>query len=84
MIRYDCNKCGENVFEVVNIEHLGIMPHKWVCSGCGRIYRGVIKAGKVIVYRLGHPPKSLRKKDGPRNPSQPIPETAPDITKGEE
>ena len=55
MVRYDCRVCGENVFDVVDIEHLGTLPHTWTCSGCQRVYVGELDdAGNLIVYQRGY------------------------------
>ena len=55
MVRYDCRFCGENVFDVVDIEHLGTLPHTWTCSGCQRVYIGELDdSGNLIVYQKGY------------------------------
>ena len=84
MIRSDCKFCGENIFDVVDIEHLGTLPHTWVCSGCGREYKAELNhSGKLVVYRKGRRPKSLKRKPkkiepapGPEEPA-PEPEDLP-------
>ena len=54
MVRYDCQDCGENVFDVVDVEHLDTLPRTWVCSGCGREYTGERdEEGRLIVYLKG-------------------------------
>ena len=55
MVRYDCHFCGENVFDVVDVEHLDTLPRTWVCSGCGREYTGELdEDGNLIVYQIGY------------------------------
>ena len=55
MVRYDCHFCGENVFDVVDVEHLDTLPRTWVCSGCGREYTGELdEDGNLIVYQRGY------------------------------
>lgn len=55
MVRYDCRFCTENVFDVVDIEHLDTLPRTWVCSGCGRKYTGELdEEGRLIVYLKGY------------------------------
>lgn len=55
MVRYDCRFCEENVFDVVDIEHLDTLPRTWTCSGCGRKYIGEFDdSGKLIVYQKGY------------------------------
>jgi len=54
MLRGNCNKCGENIFEMPNVEALGPLPRKLTCLGCGR--RFLIESagrGKVVFYRMG-------------------------------
>jgi hypothetical protein len=54
MLRFDCKFCGENIFVVQDIDHLGGVPHKWKCCGCGRYYRANANDdGLLIVYPLG-------------------------------
>lgn len=56
MLRFDCKYCGENVFDVQGIDHLGDLPHEWTCCGCGRIYVAKYnKDGQLIVYKKGYP-----------------------------
>lgn len=56
MLRKDCRHCGENIFEVQDITHLGAIPHEWTCSGCGRVYVAKMnKAGGLVVYQRGYP-----------------------------
>ena len=55
MLRFDCKFCSENVFDVVDIEHLDTLPRTWVCSGCGRKYTGELDdSGNLIVYQKGY------------------------------
>ena len=55
MVRFDCKFCSENVFDVVDIEHLDTLPRTWVCSGCGRKYTGELdENGNLIVYQKGY------------------------------
>lgn len=52
MERYDCRICGENVFVVQSIEHLGSLPRTLTCAGCQTRYTVELGAGgKLRVYR---------------------------------
>lgn len=69
-VRYDCKFCGENVFDVVDIEHLDTLPRKWVCSGCGREYIGELdNEGNLIVYQKGYKRKPKRVKRAKATPT---------------
>ena len=54
MLRGNCDKCGENIFEMPSIKALGSLPRKLTCLGCGR--RFLIKLndkGRLVFFRMG-------------------------------
>ncbi len=54
MLRANCDKCHENIFEVPGIEALRPLPCKITCSGCGRRFRVVENdKGKLVFFRMG-------------------------------
>jgi hypothetical protein len=56
MIKGNCPKCGENIFDVPDFESLGGRnPVKLTCSGCGsdaRVRR--TQEGSIVYYLAGH------------------------------
>jgi hypothetical protein len=56
MLRFDCKHCGENIFDVQGIDHLGDLPHEWICSGCGRKFVAKVnKDGQLVVHQRSYP-----------------------------
>lgn len=54
MFRGNCDKCGENIFEVPSAEAFGNLPRKVTCLGCGRRFLVELAAtGKLVFSRMG-------------------------------
>lgn len=54
MLKFNCEICHENVFEVNGVEHLVPLPHEITCSGCGKVYVCMIDGkGNLGIRRKG-------------------------------
>jgi len=74
MLRYDCKACGENIYEVKDEEHLGVLPVTLTCNGCGTKYTSGIVKGKLKTYKGTKIPKPRK----PRKAKVVEPTTAPE------
>lgn len=79
MERFDCRKCGENVFVVQGIEHLGPLPRELVCAGCGTKYTAELTPKGRLSVHQGGPRKPRAAK--PKESAKPKGET-PTLLKG--
>lgn len=62
MLRGNCDKCGENIFEMPDEEAFGGLPRKITCQGCGRRFLiELIDKGKLVFYRMGRKKKRALK-----------------------
>lgn len=58
MLRGNCDKCGENIFEMPDAEAFGGLPRKITCLGCGRRFKIDLDArGKLFFNRMGRKKK---------------------------
>ncbi len=58
MLRANCDKCHENIFEVPDAEALAPLPRKITCSGCARRFLVMIREdGKLVFFRMGRQKK---------------------------
>ena len=54
MLRVDCDKCGENIFEVPDESFMAPLPKKITCLGCARRYLVQLnEKGQLVYSRMG-------------------------------
>lgn len=62
MLRGNCDKCGENIFEWPNVEASGGLPRKITCLGCGRRFLIQLNdKGMLVFFRMGRKIKKALK-----------------------
>ena len=62
MLRGDCDKCGENIFEMPDAEAFGGLPRKITCLGCDRRFLiELTDKGKLVFFRMGRKKKRALK-----------------------